>query len=188
MKNVILTLSTVALMAALTGCQDNQAFKNVNKDSQVQEREFLNDAIRHKSPDVQRVDVIDSTVVYTHIFDGIIDVKTYTFAGDVCVTAERLYTFPNQMSALRHYREAVEKADLYDRIELFDNQVRYRLKEAQYKLETEGLTKEQLKEKFDNQIKNAKADMERRGEDIERDMKAMDGKVKDHFHKHRDKK
>ena len=48
-----------------------------------QEREFMDEAIRHRSPDVQRVDIIDSTVVYTHIYDGIVDVKTYTFDGDV---------------------------------------------------------------------------------------------------------
>ena len=87
------------------------------------------------------------------------------------------------MSALRHYRDAVEKADLYDNIEMFDNQVRYKLKEAQHKLETKGLTKEQLKAKFDKQIAEAKADMKKNGQDIERDMKAMDGRMKDHHHK-----
>jgi len=183
MKNVILTLSFVAMMAAVTGCQDKGAVKNADMDPQKQEREFLRDAIRHRSPDVQRVDIIDSTVVYTHIFDGIIDVKTYTYDGDVCVTAERLYTFPDQMSALRHYRDAVEKADLYDNIEMFNNQVRYKLKEAQHKIETKGLTKEQLKAKFDRQIAEAKADMKKNGQDIERDMKAMDGRMKDHHHK-----
>ena len=87
---------------------------------QKQEREFLRNAIKEKSPDVMRVDIIDSTLVYTHIYDGIIDVKAYTFDGDVCVGAERIYTFPTQMSALRHYRDAVEKAELYDKIEMFN--------------------------------------------------------------------
>ena len=61
------------------------------------------------------------------------------------------------MMALRHYRNAVEKAELYDNIELFNNQVRYDLKKQQHELETKGLTKEQLKAKFDEQIKKAKA-------------------------------
>lgn len=123
-----------------------------------QEREFMNQAIRHHSPDVMRVDVIDSTVVYTHIYDGIVDVKAYTFDGDVCVEAERVYTFPTQMSALRHYRDAIEKAELYDNIEMYKNQVRYDLKKQQHELETKGLTMDQLKAKFDKQISDAKAD------------------------------
>ena len=87
------------------------------------------------------------------------------------------------MSALRHYRRAVEQAELYDDIEMFNNQVKYDLKEAQYKLETKGLNKEQLKEKFDKQLADAKADWHKAGARIkeagcfiERDMKACDGK------------
>ena len=114
-----------------------------------------------------------SALVYTHIYDGIVDVKAYTFDGDVCVAAERVYTFPNQMSALRHYRNAIEKAELYDNIELFNNQVRYKLKEAQCKVESKGLTKEQMKAKFDKQIADAKADMK---------------KMDDHRKGHHDKK
>lgn len=177
-------MSCAAVLLAMAGCQSNCSDKR-NDDMNVarQENQFLRDAIRHHSPDVQRVDIIDSTVVYTHIYDGIIDVKAYTFVGDVCVEAERVYTFPNQMSALRHYRDAVEKAELYDKIEMFNNQVRYKLKAAQHKVETEGLTKEQLKAKFDKQIADAKADMKKNGENFERDMKAVEGKVKDHHHK-----
>lgn len=126
-----------------------------------QERQFMDQAIRHRSPDVMRVDVIDSTVVFTHIYDGIVDVKAYTYDGDVCVAAERVYTFPTQMSALRHYRDAIEKAELYDNIEMYRNQVRYKLKEGQHKLETKGLTKDQLKARFDKQIQEAKADMDK---------------------------
>ena len=174
-------------MVAMTGCKENCAVKNDGMNPQQQEREFLRHAIKDKSPDVQRVDIIDSTVVYTHIFDGIIDIKAYTFVGDVCVEAERVYTFPNQMSALRHYRDAVEKAELYDKIEMFNNQVRYKLKEAQHKVETEGLTKEQLKAKFDKQIDAAKADMKRNGQYVEDDIKAMDNRVKDHHKRHHDK-
>ena len=105
--------------------------------------------------------MIDSTVVYTHIYDGFVDVKAYTFDGDECVSVERVYTFPSQMSALRHYRDAVEKAELYDNIEMFNNQVRYKLKEAQHKIETKGLDKQQMKAKFEKQIADAKADMTR---------------------------
>ena len=76
------------------------------------------------------------------------------------------------MSALRHYRRAVERAELYDDIQLLKNEVKYNLKEEQHKLETKGLTKEQLKAKFDKQIADAKADMKRNGQYIENDMKA----------------
>ena len=188
MKKMILTLSSIALLFVLAGCQNNGAMKNAQMDPQKQEREFMRDATRQHSPDVQRVDIIDSTVVYTHIYDGIIDVKTYTFVGDVCVTAERLYTFPNQMSALRHYRDAIEKAELYDDIEMFNNQVKYKLKEAQHKIETKGLTKEQLKAKFDKQINDAKADIKKGGQYIENDMKCCEEKVKDHHRRRHESK
>lgn len=119
----------------------------------------MDQAIKHRSPDVMRVDMIDSTVVFTHIYDGIVDVKAYTYDGDACVGVERVYTFPDQMSALRHYRRAIERAELYDDVEMYKNQVRYKLKEGQQSVETKGLTKEQLKAKFDKQIAEAKADM-----------------------------
>ena len=185
MRNLILAVSVVAMSLAMTACKNGESVQNAMREPERQEREFLRDAIRHRSPDVQRVDLIGNTVVYTHIFDGIIDVKTYTYDGDVCVEAERVYAFPTQMSALRHYRRAVEQADLYDNIELFNNEVKYDLKEAQYKLETKGLTKEQLKEKFDKQIAAAKEDMHKAGNKIkkagtyiEKDMKCCDGKGK----------
>lgn len=162
MRKVMLIVSVAAGLAAIAGCNSNYKQEKQAMDQPMrQEREFMDEAIRHRSPDVQRVDIIDSTVVYTHIYDGIVDVKTYTFDGDVCVGAERVYTFPTQMSALRHYRDAVEKAELYDNIELFNNQVKYKLKEGQHKLESKGLTKAQMKAKFDKQIDEAKADMKR---------------------------
>ena len=82
------------------------------------------------------------------------------------------------MSALRHYRRAVEQADLYDNIELLKNAVRYDLKKQQHDLETKGLTKEQLKAKFDKQINDAKADLKKDGQYIEKDMKCCDSKGK----------
>ena len=167
MKKIILALSFLAMMLGMTACKNSEPV-NAMLNPEKQEREFLRDAVRHHSPDVQRVDLIGNTVVYTHIFDGIIDVKTYTYDGDVCVEAERVYAFPTQMSALRHYRRAVEQADLYDNIELFNNEVKYDLKEAQHKLETKGLTKEQLKEKFDKQIADAKADLHKAGDKIKK--------------------
>ena len=186
-------MSCAAVVAAMASCKDNtyRDAKQMMDEPFKQEREFLSDAVRHHSPDVQRVDIIGNSVVYTHIFDGIIDVKTYTYDGDVCIEAERIYTFPTQMSALRHYRRAVERAELYDNIQLFNNQVRYDLKDAQHKLETKGLTKEQLKAKFDKQIADAKADMKthnekmkadikRDGQYIENDMKCCRNKDKDH--------
>lgn len=160
MKRIMSVLSGVAVIAAMTACNTNAEQERKAMDEPMkQEREFMDKAIRQHSPEVMRVDVIDSTLVYTHIYDGIVDVKAYTFNGDVCVAAERVYTFPDQMSALRHYRNAIEKAELYDNIELFKNQVRYRLKEGQHRVESKGLTKEQMKEKFDKQIADAKADM-----------------------------
>ena len=186
-------MSCAAVVAAMASCKDNtyRDAKQMMDEPFKQEREFLSDAVRHHSPDVQRVDIIGNSVVYTHIFDGIIDVKTYTYDGDICIEAERIYTFPTQMSALRHYRRAVERAELYDNIQLFNNQVRYDLKDAQHKLETKGLTKEQLKAKFDKQIADAKADMKahnekmkadikRDGQYIENDMKCCRNKDKDH--------
>ena len=169
MRKIILAMSVLAMMVGMTACKNGDA-QNV-LDAQKQEREFLRGAIRHHSPDVQRVDLIGNTVVYTHIFDGIIDVKTYTYDVDVCVEVERVYTFPTQMSALRHYRRAVEKADLYDDIQMLNNEVRYKLKDEQHKLETQGLTKDQLKARFDKQIEDAKADMKRHNDKFKADMK-----------------
>ena len=160
MRKVILFMSAVAMMAAMTGCNSNNAEqRKAMNEPFKQEREFMDQAIRHRSPDVMRVDMIDSTVVFTHIYDGIVDVKAYTYDGDVCVGVERVYTFPDQMSALRHYRRAIERAELYDDVDMYKNQVRYKLKDGQTKVETKGLTKEQLKAKFDKQIVDAKADM-----------------------------
>ena len=177
MKRIMLVASSVAVLAAMTACHTNaeQERKAMNEPFK-QEREFMDKAIKQHSPDVMRVDVIDSTLVYTHIYDGIVDVKAYTFDGDVCVAAEMVYTFPDQMSALRHYRNAIEKAELYDNIELFKNQVRYRLKEGQHRVESKGLTKEQMKAKFDKQIADAKADM------------AKDKEKMENHHRHHDKK
>ena len=169
MKKMILAMSVLAVLVGMTSCNNSEAQAVLN--AEKQEREFLRDAVRHRSPDVQRVDIIGNTVVYTHIIDGIIDVKTYTYDGDVCVEAERIYTYPTQMSALRHYRRAVEHAMLYDNIEMLNNQIKFDLKEEQHKLETKGLTKEQLKAKFDKQIEDAKADMERHKDKLKADMK-----------------
>ena len=153
-------MSVAVMLAALAGCKSNNAEqRKAMNEPFKQERQFMDQAIKEHSPDVMRVDVIDSTVVFTHIYDGIVDMKAYTFDGDVCVEVERVYTFPTQMSALRHYRRAIERAELYDKVEIFNNQVRYKLKEGQHSVETKGLTKDQLKAKFDKQIADAKADM-----------------------------
>ena len=151
-------MSALAMMVGMTACNNANSQEGL-PNPQKQERKFLNDAIRQRSPDVQKVDLIGNTVVYTHIYDGIIDIKAYTFSGNTCVEVERVYTFPNQMMALRHYRNAIEKAELYDNIQLFNNQVKYDLKHQQHELETKGLTAEQLKAKFEAQIDKAKADV-----------------------------
>ena len=173
MRKVILALPFLALMLGMTACKGSETAEAM-LNPEKQEIEFLRDAIKHRSPDVQQVDIVGNTLVYTHIFDGIIDVKTYTYDGDVCVAAERVYAFPSQMSALRHFRRAVEQADLYANIQLFNNEVKYDLKEAQYTLETKGLTKEQLKAKFDKQISDAKADLKNAENRIKNDIKCCD--------------
>lgn len=181
MRNVFLIVSCAAMLCTMTGCNGNS--QQMPKTPMQEEREFIREAVRHRSPDVQKVEIIDNTVVYTHIFDGIIDIKTYTYDGDTCVEAERVYTFPNQMSALRHYRRAVEHAALYDNIELFNSQVRYDLKKEQYDLETKGLSKEQLKAKFDKQISDAKADMQKQDMKIKKDVDKMKKDMRGEHHK-----
>lgn len=163
MKRFILAMSLVAVLGVLASCNNSgeKMERKADNASYNQEKEFLKEAIKAKSPEVQTVEIIDSTVVFTSIFDGIIDVKAYTFDGDVCVEVERVYTFPTQMSALRHYRRAVERAELYNDIQLHKNQVKYDLKDEQHKLETKGMTKEQLKAKFEKQIADCKADAHR---------------------------
>lgn len=169
-------MSFLAMLLGMAACKNNDTIKMASPEEQ--EMKLLKDAIKHRSPDVQKVDIVGNSVIYTHIFDGIIDVKTYTYDGDVCVEAERVYAFPSQMSALRHYRRAVEQADLYDNIQLFKNEVRYKLKDAQHKLETDGLTKDQLKAKFDKQIADAKADMHKAGDKIKKAGKCIEDDIK----------
>lgn len=169
-------MSFLAMLLGMAACKNNDTIKMPSPEEQ--EMKLLKDAIKHRSPDVQKVDIVGNSVIYTHIFDGIIDVKTYTYDGDVCVEAERVYAFPSQMSALRHYRRAVEQADLYDNIQMFNNEVRYKLKDAQHKLETDGLTKDQLKAKFDKQIADAKADMHKAGDKIKKAGKCIEDDIK----------
>ena len=181
MRNVFFIMSIAAMFAVMTACTTNERQAKAMMDEPFrQERQFMRKAIQERSPDVQRVDIIGNTVVYTHNYDGIIDMKSYTYDGDVCVEAERVYTFPTQMSALRHYRRAVEQAELYDNIQLMKNEVRYNLKDQQHKVETDGLTKEQLKAKFDKHIEDAKADLkadkEKMKTDLDKDHHRKDGK------------
>lgn len=164
-------MSTLAIIIGVTSCGNNCSAGDLLEEHHSSEWNFLTDAIKNHSQDVQKVDIIDSTVVYTHIYDGIVDVKTYTYDGDVCVEVERVYTFPNQMKALRHYRRAVEQAALYNDIELEKNKVRYDLKRAQHFLETEGLTKEQLKAGFEKQISEAKADWKKHNDKVRSELK-----------------
>lgn len=180
MRKLIFLVSLVAGVVAVTSCKDNPVKdeRMAMNEQMRQERQFMDQAIRHRSPDVQRVDLIGNNVVYTHIYDGIIDIKTYEFDGDKCVEVERVYTFPNQMRALRHYRNAIEKAELYDNIELLDNQVRYDLKEQQHMLETKGLTKEQLKAKFEKQISKAKQDVKCCNDKVKAEGKNLKGEIR----------
>lgn len=147
-------ISVAALAAVMVSCSGKnccQERKAVNESAR-QEKAMINDAIRNHSNDVMQVELIGNSVVFTEIYDGIIDMKTYTYDGDTCTEVERVYVYPDQKSALRHYRRAIELAQFYDNIEIFNNQVKYDLKDVQRKFETDGLTKEQLKAKFDKEI------------------------------------
>ena len=77
MKKIILVVSFLAMLLGMTACKSNDTVKMASPEEQ--EMKLLKDAIRHRSPDVQKVDIIGNSVIYTHIFDGIIDVKTYTY-------------------------------------------------------------------------------------------------------------
>lgn len=150
-----------AAAAVIISCNDGTCSRKRNAMNQSidQEKAMLNNAIRNDGNDFMQVELIGDNVVYTHIYDGIIDVKLYIYEGDTCVKAERVFVYPDQKTALRHYRRAIEQAQLYDNIQLFNNEVRYELKDVQHKLETDGLTKEQLKAKFEKQIADIKKHM-----------------------------
>lgn len=169
MKSIIFALS-IAAMLAVTSCMNNPIAQEKKAfDAKVNmEKKVVSEAISTDSPDFQQVEIVGNTVVYTHIYDGILDVKTYMFNGDTCVGAERVYVFPDQMSALRHYRRAIEQIKLYNDIKLFKNEVKYTLNEEQHELETKGLTKEQLKTKFEDQIKAARADFSKKDKDCKK--------------------
>ena len=142
--------------------------EKIEEIEQEQERQAVTAAIHDHADDFQQVEIVGNTVVYTHIYDGILDIKTYVYNNDTCVESERVYVFPDQMSALRHYRRAIEQAELYDDIQLMKNEVRYNLKQQQYDLETKGLTKEQLKTKFEDQMKAARADFDKAKKDCKK--------------------
>ena len=172
MKAIVIAMS-LATMMAMTSCTDNSVAQEKKAyDAQArQERAMVTEAIQTQSPDFQQVELIGDKVVYTHIYDGIIDITTYTYDGDTCTAAERVYIYPTQMSALRHFRRAMEYIQLYNDIKLINNEVRCSLKAEQHELETKGLTKEQLKTKFENQIKAARADFDKVKNDCKKDCK-----------------
>lgn len=169
MKSIFVTLSLAAVVA-LTACMNNPVAQEKKAiDAQAkQERQAVTAAIHDHADDFQQVEIVGNAVVYTHIYDGILDIKTYVYNNDTCVESERVYVFPDQMSALRHYRRAIEQAELYDDIQLMKNEVRYNLKQQQYDLETKGLTKEQLKTKFEDQMKAARADFDKAKKDCKK--------------------
>ena len=169
MKSIFVTLSLAAVVA-LTACMNNPVAQEKKAiDAQAkQERQAVTAAIHDHADDFQQVEIVGNAVVYTHIYDGILDIKTYVYNNDTCVESERGYVFPDQMSALRHYRRAIEQAELYDDIQLMKNEVRYNLKQQQYDLETKGLTKEQLKTKFEDQMKAARADFDKAKKDCKK--------------------
>ena len=89
MKSIVVTLSLASVMA-MTACVNNpvaQDRKLVNEQAR-QERQEVTSAIRNRADDFQQVEIVGNTVVYTHIFDGIVDIKTYTYNEDTCVEAD----------------------------------------------------------------------------------------------------
>ena len=67
MRKLIFVLSLVAGMVAMASCKDNpvKAERQAMNDQMRQEREFVTQAIRHHSPDVQRVDLVGNTVIFS---------------------------------------------------------------------------------------------------------------------------
>lgn len=172
MKNVLLILSCVLAVTAVAACGRSCGKKSCHKKS---EKEFVKEAVKNRSSDLRTVEVVGDNVVYTRINDGVIDVTTYVYEGDECIRVERVYTYPDQESALRHYRRALEKADVYEKVEQFDNKVKCEIKKGHQELETKGLTKEQLKAKFDKQIKDIQAGIN----DAKSDIRKANADIKD---------
>ena len=80
MKSIFVTLSLAAVMV-MTSCMNNpvaQEKKAVDAQAR-QDRQMVTDAIHNHASDYQQVEIVGNTVVYTHIFDGILDIKTYTY-------------------------------------------------------------------------------------------------------------
>ena len=67
MKKLMLTMSVVAALVTMTACKNAEAIKQGVLEPEKQEREFLRDAIRQRTPDLQRVDLVGNTGVYTII-------------------------------------------------------------------------------------------------------------------------
>ncbi len=172
MKNVLLIIGCILAAMAVAACGRSCGKKSCQK---KQEMEIIKEAVRNRSSDVQKVEVIGNNVVYTRINDGIIDVTTYVYEGNECIRVERVYTYPDQASALRHYKRAMAKADVYDKVEQFNNKVKYEIKKGQHELETKGLTPDQLKAKFDKQIQDMKSGIK----DVQSDIRKAQSDVKE---------
>lgn len=156
MRKMIFIISVAVLAAAMVSCNGSSCCQKKIGFCTHPEKAMVTEAVQEGSNDFEQVEIVGNKVVYTHIYDGIIDVKTYAYDGDTCVEVVRSYVFPDQLSALHHYRRAIEQAELYDDVQLVKNELRYDLKEVQHKLETAGLTKEQLKAKLEKQLAEAK--------------------------------
>ncbi len=71
MKNVLLIIGCILAAMAVAACGRSCGKKSCQK---KQEKEIIKEAVRNRSSDVQKVEVIGNNVVYTRINDGIIDV------------------------------------------------------------------------------------------------------------------
>ena len=171
MRKILSIVPILTLVMGITSCKNQKTSSDLAINPQTEEMQAVEEAIKVESPDFQEVKILENTLIYTHIYDGIVDVTTYTYSGDTCVEAERMYVYPDQISALRHYNKAVELATLYDEITLVGNQVKYNLKEAQYKEMTEGKNLQELKSDFDKDIESAQKDWKMRKEKLKSNSK-----------------
>ena len=74
---MIFILSCAAAAAVMASCKGGpycQERQEVNRNAR-HEKQMIDNAIDNGSSEVAQVEMIGNSVVYTHIYDGIIDVK-----------------------------------------------------------------------------------------------------------------
>ena len=67
MRNVFIIVSIAAMFAAMTACTSTDKQNKAMMDEPFrQDREFMDKAIRDRSPDVQKVDIIGNSAIILH--------------------------------------------------------------------------------------------------------------------------